>query len=124
MVRFVRLRARCVARTRRSSLLAKPESVFDGNLRTNMGSGTFSQKQALDPLERRSNLILYGVPEEKDISVVSDVLQAVAGVTSTRHCVSCRGYSGLHYTPVDSIKTRVNLLLETTKFLRHLLDTM
>ena len=41
--------------------------------------GTHSQKQAVDPLERRSNLILYGVPEEKDISVVSDVLQAVAG---------------------------------------------
>lgn len=41
--------------------------------------GMHSQKQAVDPLERRSNLILYGVPEEKDISVVSDVLQAVAG---------------------------------------------
>lgn len=45
----------------------------------NLTSATRSQKQAVDPLERRSNLILYGVPEKKDISVVSDVLQVVAG---------------------------------------------
>ncbi len=32
-----------------------------------------------DPLERRSNIILFGVPEDKDISVVADVLQAAAG---------------------------------------------
>ena len=44
----------------------------------NLISSTHSQKQADDPLERQSNLILYGIPEE-DISVVSDVLQAVAG---------------------------------------------
>ena len=44
-------------------------------------SGTSSQRQVLDSLERRCNIVLFGVPEEKDISVVSDVLQTVAGTT-------------------------------------------
>ena len=45
----------------------------------NLTSATHSQKQAVDLLEHQSNFILYGALEEKDISVVSDVLQAVAG---------------------------------------------
>ena len=45
----------------------------------NLTSAMRSQKQAVDPLEHQSNLILYGFPEEKDCLVVSDVLQAVAG---------------------------------------------
>ena len=42
-------------------------------------SGTSSQRQVLDPLERRCNIVVFGVPEDKDISVVADVLQTVAG---------------------------------------------
>lgn len=38
-----------------------------------------SHSQPADQLERRSNLIMFGVPEDKDISIVSEVLEAVAG---------------------------------------------
>ena len=38
-----------------------------------------SQKFSADPLECRSNVILFGVSEDKDLAVVSDVLKAAAG---------------------------------------------
>ena len=38
-----------------------------------------SQKFSADPPERRSNVILFGVSEDKDLAVVSDVLKAAAG---------------------------------------------
>ncbi len=47
------------------------------------GTARPSQKQQLDSLDRRSNLILFNVPEEKDLSVVSDVLGAIAGAQIT-----------------------------------------
>ena len=42
-------------------------------------STTSIQQPAADQLDRRCNLILFGVPEEKDVSVVSEVLEAVVG---------------------------------------------
>ena len=47
------------------------------------GTARPSQKQQFDSFDRRSNLILFNVPEEKDLSVVSDVLDAIAGAQIT-----------------------------------------
>ena len=44
-----------------------------------VGAVGSSQKSSADPLERRSNIILFGVPESEDLSIVSDVLKVAAG---------------------------------------------
>ena len=46
-----------------------------------VGAGGSSQKSSADSLERRSNLILFGVSENMDLAIVSDVLKAAAGTS-------------------------------------------
>ena len=53
-------------------------SVSENGSNTNPRSN-LPPRQAPDTYDRRSNVILFGIPEDKDLSVVSDVLQAVAG---------------------------------------------
>ena len=53
-------------------------SVSKNGTNANLHSGR-SQRQAPDTLERGSNVILFGIPEDKDLSILCDVLQAVAG---------------------------------------------
>lgn len=40
--------------------------------------GTSTQRQ-VDTYDRRNNAVFFGIPDDKDLSVISDVLQAVAG---------------------------------------------
>ncbi|MDD9817017.1 MAG: hypothetical protein OXU61_02605 [Gammaproteobacteria bacterium] len=44
-----------------------------------VGAVGSAQKLSADPLERRSNIILFGVSETEDLSIVSDVLKVAAG---------------------------------------------
>ena len=53
-------------------------SVSENGSNTNLHSGS-SQRQAPDTLECGSNVVLFGIPEDKDLSIVCDFLQAAAG---------------------------------------------
>ena len=51
-------------------------SMSENGSNANLHSGS-SQRQAPDTLERGSNVVLFGIPE--DLSIVCDVLQTAAG---------------------------------------------
>ena len=53
-------------------------SVSENGSNTNSRSNS-ALRQAADTYDRRSNVILFDIPEDKDLLVVCDVLQAVAG---------------------------------------------
>ena len=57
--------------------LSTPSTSKNGT-NANLHSGS-SQRQAPDTLKRGSNVVLLGIQEDKDLSIVGDVLQATAG---------------------------------------------